>query len=96
MRAYRPREAIAEAATVQVNRAGSITRSCYHHLHSARAYGMLGKDEKAISALTAARAVAHHLVRHDALAREQVRDLVRQKRSPDERLRRLAKDLQVI
>ncbi|WP_322760612.1 helix-turn-helix transcriptional regulator [Frankia sp. Cr2] len=92
----RPHEAAREAARVNVDQVGSVSRRCYHHLHLARAYGMLGNDDAVLDALTAARSVAPEFVRHDPLAREQVRDLVRRRRSLDERLRRLAKDMTVL
>ncbi len=92
----RPHDATREAARVNADQAGSVSRGCYHHLHLARAYGMLGNDDAVLDALMAARSIAPGFVRHDPLARDQVRDLIRHRRSPDERLRSLAKYMAVL
>ncbi|MBL7489731.1 helix-turn-helix transcriptional regulator [Frankia sp. AgB1.9] len=94
--AHRPHEALREATRVSADKAGSVSRKCYHYLHLARAHGMLGHDDSVIDALTAAYSAAPEFVRHDPLARERVRDLVRRRRSFDERLRRLANDVNVL
>ncbi len=89
----RPCDAIREAERVRPGRTGSVNRTCYHHLHLARAHGMVGNDDATLDALMAARAVAPQSVAHDPLVQDQVRDLLRRKHSPDERLRRLANDV---
>ncbi|WP_322769461.1 hypothetical protein [Frankia sp. Cr1] len=92
----RPSDAAREAVRVKDDQMNSVSRRCYHHLHLARAYGMLGNDDAVLRALMAARSAASEFVRHDPLARDQVRDLLRRRRSLDERLRRLAKDMAVL
>ncbi|MQA23942.1 MAG: helix-turn-helix domain-containing protein [Micromonosporaceae bacterium] len=92
----RPRDAVAKAAGLRADRAGSVSRSCYHHIHVARAHGMLGNDDAMLDSLTAAYHIAPRFVCHDPLARDQVRDLVRRKRSIDERLRCLANAMRVL
>ena len=91
-----PTRAVQRAEKVRPERLRSVNRSGYHHLHLARAHGMRGKDQAAISAVMTAHRIAPELVRHDPIARELVRDVARRRRRIDGQLRSLARDMNIL
>src|SRR6266508_3039477 len=91
-----PTRAVQRAEKVRPERLRSVNRSGYHHLHLARAHGMRGKDQAAISAVMTAHRIARELVRHDPIARELVRDVARRRRRIDGQLRSLARNMNIL
>jgi hypothetical protein len=57
---------------------------------------MVGDDDAALEALASAYRWAPDLARHDPLARDLVRDMLRRRRCVGEQLRRIATHLQIL
>jgi len=91
-----PAAALNACTKVNPKHLGSTNRECYFYLHKARAHGLLGNLDGALTALTSAWNASPNIVKTDPLGHTQVKDLLTKKRKYDERLHRIARDMRTV
>ncbi|HEY8473639.1 MAG TPA: helix-turn-helix domain-containing protein [Natronosporangium sp.] len=89
----RPDRAIEAAERVDLHRLGSKMRIGHHCTHLASAHVRRGDDDRALATLLAGLEAAPQVVRYHTTARGLVHDLLHRCRQVDERLRRLAREM---
>jgi tetratricopeptide (TPR) repeat protein len=89
----RPDEAVAAAERVSPKQLGSRMRIGHHCAQLAHAHVKRGQDERALDALITGLEAAPEVVRYHFTARELVHDMLRRCRNADERLRRIAREM---
>jgi hypothetical protein len=94
-----PQRAVRLGETVRMNELASVNRAGYHAVYLARAHTMCGDDDRALTTITSGLQIAPEVVCDQAIAGRVARDVVcgilRRRRRADERLRRVARALNV-
>jgi transcriptional regulator with XRE-family HTH domain len=89
----RPADAVNAGETVSLEQLGAKLRAGHHCSWLAAAHVRCGQDDRALAALATGLRMAPEVVRHHFLARELIRDVLRRCRNADERLRRIAREM---